>query len=199
MTLPVGTRGRILALAIALIPLILVANYVLLPLVESYSATSDDLVTTREEIVHYQRLLNELPALQAAVTDLERAQPLSPYLLDGKNRALAAAGLQKQLQDAASKHGVTILSLRVQNPDLAGPLERISVEARLRAGTEEMRNLLYFIESNQPYLFIEGLSVNVRHAGRRTRTAAPGGLEASLTLYGLRKPDAQTLAVGRNG
>jgi len=197
MTLPVGTRGRLLALALVLIPAILLVNYVLWPLVESYVSTGDDLMTTRDEIVHYQRLLNELPALQAAVTRLERTQPLSPYLLAGKNRALAAAGLQKQLQDAATKYGVTILSLRVQNPVSAGPLERISVEARLRAGTEEMRDLLYFIESNQPYLFIEDLSVNVRHPGRR-RTA-PGGLEASLTLYGLRKPDAQVAMGNRNG
>lgn len=197
MTLPVGVRGRILALAMALIPAILVINYLLWPLVESYIAVSDDLVTTHDEIVHYQRLLNELPALEVAVAQLERTKPLAPYLLAGKNRALAAAGLQKQLQDAASKHGATILSLRVQNPLIAGPLERISVEARLRAGTEEMRNLLYFIESNQPYLFIEDLSVNVRHAGRRSTTR--GGLEASMTLYGLRRPDGPLSPGDRNG
>jgi len=197
MTLPVGIRGRMLALALVLIPAILVINYALRPLIESYFLAGDDLVTTRDEIVHYQRLLNELPALQAAVDRLERTQPLSPYLLDGTNRALAAAGLQKQLQDAATKFGATILSLRVQTPVSAGPLERISVEARLRAGTEEMRDLLHFIESNQPYLFIENLSVNVRHPGRRS--TAPGGLEASLTLYGLRQPDGQLLTGGRNG
>jgi len=197
VTLPVGIRGRMLALALALIPSILVVNYVLRPLVASYASAGDDLVSTGEEIVHYQRLLNELPALQATVARLERTQPLSPYLLAGTNRALAAAGLQKQLQDAATKYGVTILSLRVQNPVSAGPLERVSVEARLRAGTEEMRDLLYFIESNQPYLFIEDMSVNVRHPGRRA--SAPGGLEASLTLYGLREPDGQVSTEGRNG
>jgi len=197
MTLPIGIRGRMLALALALIPAILVFNYGLWPLAESYVSESDNLVSTRDEIVHYQRLLNELPALQAAVARLERTQPLSPYLLAGTNRALAAAGLQKQLQDAATKFGATILSLRVQTPVSAGPLERVSVEARLRAGTEEMRDLLHFIEANQPYLFIENLSVNVRHPGRRS--TAPGGLEASLTLYGLRQPDGQTLTGDRNG
>ena len=118
MTLPVGPRGRMLALAMALIPAILVIHYALRPLAESYFSAGDDLVNTRDEIVHYQRLLNELPTLQAGVDRLERTQPLSPYLLAGTNRALAAAGLQKQLQDAATKFGVTILSLRVQNLSL---------------------------------------------------------------------------------
>ena len=76
MTLPVGIRGRMLALALVLIPAILVINYALRPLIESYFLAGDDLVSTRDEIVHYQRLLNELPALQAAVDRLERTLDL---------------------------------------------------------------------------------------------------------------------------
>ena len=197
MTLPTGIRGRLLALSLLLIPLILVAKFVLWPWLQSYASTEDDLDSTREEIVHYQRLLSEQPALQAAVARLERTRPLSPYLLAGTNRALAAAGLQKQLQDAATKHGVTILSLRVQNPASVGPLERISVEARLRAGIPELRDLLYWIETARPYLFVEDISINARRAGRRTTT--PGGLEVSLTLYGLRDNDRPTDMESSNG
>jgi len=197
MNLPVGTRGRILALAILLIPVLLIANYVIRPLIHSYVAAGDRLDGSRDEIIHYQRLLNSTPELQAAVVRLERTQPLKPLLLAGTNRALAAAGLQKKLQDAADKHGVTILSLRVQNPVAAGPLERISVEARLRAGARELRDLLYFIETTKPYLFVDKLTINVRHAGRRTRV--PGGLETSLTLHGLRAPDNRDSARIPNG
>jgi len=187
MTLPTGIRGRLLALSLVLIPLILAVKFVLWPVLQSYASTGEDLISTREEIVHYQRLLGEQPALQEAVARLERTRPLSPYLLAGTNRALAAAGLQKQLQDAATEHGVTILSLRVQNPASDGPLERISVEARLRTGVPELRDLLYWIETARPYLFIENLSINARRAGRRTTT--PGGREVSLTLHGLRDND----------
>jgi general secretion pathway protein M len=198
MTLPTGIRGRLVAFTLVLIPLILLAQFVLRPLLESYVSTGNDLVSTREEIVHYQRLLGELPALQAAVARLERTGPLSPYLLAGTNRALAAAGLQKKLQDAATKHGVTILSLRVQNPASGGPLERISVQARLRAGIPELRDLLYWIETARPYLFIEDITVNARHA-RRRRTRTPGGLEVSLTLYGLRDNDGPVDMGSSNG
>jgi len=197
MILPTGIRGRLLALSLLLIPLILAVKFVLWPVLQSYASTGEDLISTRDEIVHYQRLLGEQPALQAAVARLERTRPLAPYLLAGTNRALAAAGLQKQLQDAATKHGVTILSLRVQNPASVGPLERISVEARLRTGIPELRDLLYWIETARPYLFIEDLSINARRAGRRTRT--PGGLEVSLTLHGLRDNDRPMDMESSNG
>ena len=189
MTLPAGNRGRLLALGLLLIPLILIARFVLWPLVESYLSTGEELANTRGQIAHYQRLLGELPALRTAVARLERTRPLAPYLLGGANRALAAAGLQKRLQDAAERYAVTILSLRVQNPGSAGPLERVSVEARMRSGVSELRDLLHWIETNQPYLFIDNLSIKTRHSGRRTRTRTPGGLEVSLTLHGLRMSD----------
>ena len=187
MTLPTGMRGRLVALGLLLIPLILLAHYVLTPLVASLVSRGDDLATTREEIVRYQRLISQMPALRDAVERLERTRPLAAYLLQGGNRALAAAGLQRNLQQAAQEHGVTILSLRVKNPATDGPLERIAVEARLRAGTRELRDLLYFIETTTPYLFVEDLSINARQTRRRRVTADV--LDVTITLFGLRAVD----------
>ncbi len=198
MILPTGMRGRLVALALVLIPMILLVHYVLWPLVWAYASAGEELEAARDEIARYQRLLNELPSLQSAATRLERTRPLAPYLLEGQNRALAAAGLQRGLQDAAAKHGATVLSLRVRNPIADGPLERISVEARLRAGASELRDLLYFIETSTPYLFVSDLSINVRHSRRRIK-AKSDLMEVSLTLYGLREPDAEPIAGGVHG
>lgn len=193
MTLPTGLRGRLVALALLFIPAILLVRFVVWPMVDTYFVAAEELEVTRDEITRYQRLLNELPTLQAAATRLERTSPLKPYLHAGDNAALAAAGLQRSLQDAAGKHDVTVLSLRVRSPDTEGPFELISVEARLRASAPQLRDLLYIIETSTPYLFVGDLSITVRHSGRRRRTKAttPGTLEVSLTLYGLRAPEAQ--------
>ncbi len=197
MTLPQGVRGRLVALALLLIPLILLVRFAIWPLAASYASSGSTLDATREEIARYQRLLSELPALESAVATLEQTRPLAPYLLSGMNRALAAADLQRRLQTAAEKYGVTILSLRVRTPVADGPLERISVEARLRADVRELRDLLYFIETARPYLFVEDLGINVRQT-RRLRNAPPG-LEVSLTLYGLRAADGTEDTGGARG
>lgn len=188
MTLPQGPRGRLVALGLVLIPVILLARFVVWPIVTTLVSSGSALESTRDEIARYQRLLNELPALEAAVTELERDHPLGPYLLSGRNRALAAAGLQRRLQEAAEKHGVTILSLRVRPPVAEAPLERIAVEARLRADTGPLRDLLYYVETTAPYMFVENLSINVRRSrrARRSSSSTPTGLEVNLTLYGLR-------------
>lgn len=197
MNLPQGIRGRLVALALVLIPAILLMRFVLWPLAESYASSGSELEATRAQIARYQGLLNELPALEEAVAQLERSNPLAPYLLAGANRALAAADLQGRLQEAAQKHGASILSLRVKTPVGEGALERIAVEARLRADVGELRDLLYFIETATPYLFVEDLSINMRQS-RRARSA-PLGLEISLTVFGLRAPDAADTAGGLRG
>lgn len=197
MTLPQGPRGRLVALALVLIPAILLGRFVVWPLAASYASSGSALATTREEIARYQRLLNELPALEAAVARLDDERPLGPYLLTGSNRALAAADLQRLLQEAAERHGVVILSLRVKTAVADGPLERISVEARLRAGVRELRDLLYFVETATPYLFVEDLGINVRRS-RRTREP-PSALEISMTLYGLRAPVLAEIGGGADG
>jgi len=190
MTLPLGVRGRLVALALLLIPAILMIRFIVWPIAGSFISAADDLEITREEIARYQRLLNQMPAMQEAVSRYESQRPLAPYLLAGSNRALAAAEMQGHLQDAAKKHGVTILSLRVQKADSdRGPLERVAVEARVRSSIPELRDLLHFIETTTPYLFVENLSINVRQSRRRnaTRTSA---LDVRITLYGLRAPAA---------
>jgi general secretion pathway protein M len=197
VTLPTGIRGRLVALAILLIPLILLARYLVLPTAGMYLEARENLKDTRSEIARYQRLLGQAPALREAIVRFERTTPLAPFLLAGGNRSLAAAGLQRHLQDAAKEHGVTVLSLRVQNPVGDGPLERIAVDARLRAGTAELRDLLYFFETSRPYLFVEDLSINVRQS--RRRTAQAGRLEVRLTLYGLRATESASGRGARNG
>ncbi len=196
MTLPLGIRGRLVALGILLILLILLARFVAWPLAGRYLGAIEDLENTRTDIARYQRLLGEAPALREAIGRFERTTPLAPFLLAGANRSRAAAGLQRHLQDAARKHDVTVLSLRVQNPVREGPFERIAVDARLRSGTPELRNLLHFFETSQPYLFVEGLSINVRQSRRRSTRI--GTLEVRLTLYGLRAAEPSMVNGGGN-
>ncbi|WP_078119541.1 type II secretion system protein GspM [Thiosocius teredinicola] len=194
---PEGIRGRLTALAILLIPLILFANYVLVPLVDVYSTGSEDIEGMQDDITRYRRLIGQQADLEAADERLQQAQPLKPYLINGNNQALAAANLQRLLQDAAAAKGVRVLSLRVQNPRALGPLERVSVEARLQSDTPGLRNLLHTLETSKPYLFVDDMRINVRT--NRRRNAIQDLLDVQLTLYGLREPDDARGSGARNG
>jgi general secretion pathway protein M len=197
MTLPLGIRGRLVALALLVIPLILVLRYAVWPAADAWMSLEDELAETRLQIDHYRRLLAQMPALREATAELERTRPLSALLLSGDNRALAAADLQRSLQRAVEEHGATMLSLRVKPTASQGALERIAVEARLRADVRQLRDLLYYVESSTPYLFVDNLSINVRTARRRN----PGNdlLDVNLTVFGLRQPEALEAGGVRDG
>lgn len=196
MTLPVGVRGRVVAVSLLVIPLILLLNYGIGPLVKAYLATGEDIHAAEDDIKRYQRIIAELPSLKAAMTQFEQEQPLAPFLLTGSNPALAAAGLQRRLQDIAAKHGVRIVSVRVQPPVPDGPLQRISVQARLSADTAGLRDILYELEANRPYVFVDDLTITARP---RRRNVSSDVLEIRITLSGLRAPDAAEREETSNG
>ena len=196
MTLPVGVRGRVIAVSLLLIPLILLLNYGIGPVVKAYLATGEDIHAAEDDINRYQRIIAELPSLKAAMSQFEQEQPLAPFLLTGSNPALAAAGLQRRLQDIAAKHGVRIVSVRVQPPVPDGPLQRISVQARLSADTAGLRDILYELEANRPYVFVDDLTITARP---RRRNVSSDLLEIRITLSGLRAPDAAERKETSNG
>ncbi len=186
MNLPIGLRGRLVALGLLLIPVILVIEFILMPLIERYAALNGDIVELEQDIARYQILLAELPSLRSNIEQLDASNPLAPYLLEGDNQALAAASLQRRLQQSATRLGVRVISLRVQPPRRVGPLERIAVEARLQSSLDALHDLLLDIEAGMPTTFVDNMSISVRAA--RGRVDASSYLDVGFTTYGLRSP-----------
>jgi len=186
MTLPVGPRGRFLAIALLAIPVVLLLHFAVFPLLAAYGDIRDDIAEAQQEIPRYRRIIAERPALEAAAKHLQHEQSATGLLLEGDNPALAAAGLQRRLQDIAEQHGARVLSVRVDTPVADGPLQRVSVQARLQADSRGLRDPLQALETGAPYLFVESLNINARAARRGTPTDA---LDVRLTLSGLRVPD----------
>jgi general secretion pathway protein M len=190
MKLPTGSAGRFLALALLLLPLAVLARLIVVPAWQAYAAQGERIAEARAQLQRYQRLAAQLPALRAQEAGLREQQLLMPYLIDAPNSALAAAGVQQRLQEVAASHQGRILSTRVLKTSSDGPFEKVAVNARLQVPLEGLQAMLYELETGQPYLFIEDVSVmgrTLRRSRRRTTTAVAGPLETRLTLYGLRR------------
>ena len=184
MNLPVGLRGRLVALGLLLTPLILVIHFGVRPLASAYLEVNDDIVNLREDISRYQGIIGELPDLQTAMNRLRRIQPLAPYLLAGVNPTLAAARLQRHLQEVAKQHGASIVRVRVQSTAADSPLDSVLVLARLQTDTRGLRDTLHALETGKPYVFVDRLNITSRQQRRRTKPT--GRLDVQMTLSGLR-------------
>lgn len=196
MDLPEGTRGKFVAVALVLIPLILVYQIVLSPLLDEYLGVGDEIEALQADIQRYQRIIAELPAIEENAARFRRENPLAPYLLEGGNPALAAANLQRRLQEVAARNDARVVSVQVQSSEDDGPLQRVAIQARIQADSEALRGTLHELESGQPYLFVDDISINVRPASRRTETDT---MEIRITLSGLRSPEPLALNGARNG
>lgn len=201
MTLPGGAVGRFLALAILLLPLALLARFALVPAWQAYAEQSERIASASGQLQDFQRLAGQLPALREQLATLREQQVLTPYLIDAANSALAAANVQQRLQALASAHGGRVLSTRVMRGSADGPFERVAVNARLQLSLEGLQAMLYELESGEPYLFVEDLSVMGRpvRRGRQAAAGDTGPLETRLTVYGLRRADgaADAAVAGR--
>lgn len=189
MNLPTGTRGKAVAVALVLIPLLLVVNFIVAPVIGAYTDQSDEIEGLQADIQRYQRVIGELPGLQLDLAQLEQTRPLQPYLLQGNNTAIAAAGLQRRLQEISAENKVRIVSVRIQPAATDGPLERVSVQARMLTSAEGLRALLFELEANQPYLFVENLSLTARPS---RRNQVRDEIEIRMNVFGLRQPNAET-------
>jgi general secretion pathway protein M len=197
MNLPVGPRGRIVALLLVLLPVLVVLRFVISPLFGAYGEFSNEIESMQDEITRYRTVIGERPALQTAAAELQKHQPLTPFLLPGGNPALAAAALQRHLQKLAAEHKARIVSVRVQPAIPDGPLQKISVQARLQADSRSLRDLLHALESGTPFVFIDTLNISTRQA--RRRRSAIDRLEVNMNLSALRAPDEQGSGERKNG
>jgi general secretion pathway protein M len=199
MNLPTGATGRLLALALLLLPLALLVRFAFMPAWQAYQDQGEQIARASAQLQDYQRLAGQLPALREQLAALREQQVLTPYLIDAPNSALAAAGVQQRLQTLADAHGGRVLSTRVMRGSPDGPFERVAVSARLQVSLEGLQSMLYELETGEPYLFVDDLSVMSRpvRRGRQTVAGGSGPLETRLTLYGLRRAEGGGAVVAR--
>lgn len=187
MNLPDGRRGRLVAIGLLLIIAILAGEYGLRPLWQRYTQLADDTEDASAQLARLQRLAADLPALRAHAERLEQARPLAPYLLQAANPALAAAELQRRLQDLVKTHGGRMLSSRVQQPEDDGPLQNVSINARINIALEGLQALLYELETTPPFTYVDSLNITTRARPAGRRTPEIDELDVRLDLHGLRE------------
>jgi general secretion pathway protein M len=181
VNLPDGIRGRVVAIGLLLLPLILLFHFVGRPLQSAYAGLNDDIDGLRSDVARYRGLIAGLPELRAMADRLERMQPLAPYLLAGDNPTLGAAALQRHLRTIAERAGASVTSVRVEPADGDDDLAMVRLRARLQTDSAGLRTTLHALETQRPFVFVEQIRISTRQRDPRQGD----GLDVQLTLSGL--------------
>ena len=187
LALPTGRSGRLLALGLTALALLLVWLAIGSPLLDWYRERSLALAGREAVAAHMKLLSGRLPALRAAAQAASvRSGPAA--LIDGASDAIAGAALQEQVQQMASSLGATLSSSETlaATPASAGPYRRVGVRIAVTAPFEVMVRMIAAIEQASPAMLIDDLQLH----GPRIQITANSPIEGALTVIAFRHAGA---------
>lgn len=175
-----------LAAALLLIVFLAAAyTFLLEPVVVGYRETDRQIEEVREQLPRYQRLAAMRWTLEDQMHQSAAEASSEGYYLSGGTDALAAAGLQDQVNALVQGKGGSLRSIQPMPGIDEEGFRRITLRVQMTATNEALFEILYALEAGTPLLFIENLDIQSRFIRRRTKE---GGLQAV--------PDEPLLTVG---
>ncbi|HEV2673543.1 MAG TPA: type II secretion system protein GspM [Aliidongia sp.] len=180
--LPTGRQGRLLAVGLVILTVVVAWLAVAAPLMDLY-ADQDARLAQRAALADRMSLVaEEVPALQARAASVPANNGTATF--EGATDALAGASLQSLLQSLASTAGAGLSSLETLTADQAGPYRRIGVKLSISAPLPVLVELMAQIEQAHPPMLIDDLQI---HGSPIVLPGAQSAaLDAGFTVYGFR-------------
>lgn len=176
--------SRTLALSILLGALLGCHRLIVIPIVTAYVTAAQSIERSTMLLKRYQRLIAQRDELAAQVAARERSAGEELGYLDAPPGALATAALQDHVGAVIAQAGGELHSTQVlpSGPvDTAAAVSRSRLSLDLSVDIEGLERLLYDLETEKPYLFIEQITIETqtRHDKHEQRRLA-----ISLEVYG---------------
>ena len=134
-----------------------------------------------DRLERYRRVSAQAPEYQKAFEAL-RAKNGRRFYLRNTAANLAGAELQDLVRAAVENNGGRITTIQIATPRDDGRFRQIGVNLQLFATTPNLQKILYAIETQQPYLMVENLTVRPLNAFRGFRPAPGAEPEVSVLL-----------------
>lgn len=123
-----------------------------------------------DRLQRYQRVAALRPGIEEAIKDVEKRNARRNYL-QAASSTLATAELQRLVTQIIEKHKGRVASsqvLPIKEEAKKGSATKISVSVQLNASAVPLQLVLHALETNEPYLFVNMLTVRASH-GRNYR------------------------------
>jgi general secretion pathway protein M len=185
-TLPIGWRGRVLALGIAFFVLAAFYAAAVVPALDLYAANEAIAETRRAVAARLNTMAHELPALRVQVANLRVAALGDKQTLEGESDAVAAAVLQGRIGEIAGGAGMMIASSEILASEVQDGYRRLGLRLVVNGSYDSLTYLLAGIEKATPPLIVDNLQI--RSVQRRPRATAESfaPLDASFEMFGFR-------------
>jgi len=178
------TRGspgsRAAALVLLIVTLVVAYGLIGWPLQSAYQEALANIGDRRLALTRLDaaQARNEALARQLQRDTEGGTSPLVAAETDGS----AAAALQAHLQTLLETHGAQLTSVEALQSAPQGPYRAINVRAQFTTGHDGLRQILFALESDQPTVFLDNLSISARSV-RALGVDRPLDIQVDLTAF----------------
>jgi general secretion pathway protein M len=165
-------QRRLLALAILVLALGAVFSVSVLPVLlanQHYRDTIDGLESRLQQL---QRAAAIGDTLQPQYEQLKRWRSSDAHYLKSNSAALAAAELQRLVKRIIVAKNAEVVSTQILTTRQEEGFDRVSLKVRIRGELENIVQAFHVIETGEPFVFLDNVSVRASR-GRRLRGQAP--------------------------
>ena len=187
---PVQSRALAIGLLVAAVALAL--GVLLLPVVVLHAHYSDAIGSLTDLEARYRRVAAQAPAYRAALEAMREKNGRGFFL---KNMApnLAGAELQELVRGAIEGNGGRITTSQNQAPKDEGRFKQITVNVQFFATTPNLQKILNALETQQPYLVVENITLRPLNAFRGFKPG-PGqepevNVQLDVAAFAFAEPD----------
>ena len=125
------------------------------PTIISFFEHRESIAQSQEMLAKYRGIASTRADLDSSLRKLRAAQETEDRLLTGGSTQLVGAKLQNSLKESIETNGGTLTSMQVMTGREEEGFFRIPIAVTLTSTIEPLEKIIYTIETQNPYLFIE--------------------------------------------
>lgn len=175
------SEQRALALGLLVLAILAALALVLVPTWLLHRHYNDAIGDLSDRITRYRRVAAQAPDYRKALEAM-REHDARRFFLKNSAPNLAGAELQELVRAAVENHGGRITTSQNAAPKDDGRFRQIGVNVQFFATTAALQKVLFALETQQPYLLVENLTVRPINAFRGFRPAAGQEPEINVQL-----------------
>ena len=195
MLQPGSLLSRTLAIALLLVALLAGVRLVVEPLLDAFREAADGIAEAEALLQRYRVLAEQRPALARRLEEQQELAASAAGYLQGPSDALAAAQLQDRVKTVIEGAGGELRSTQIlpaQPIEGDAAIRRAALRVQFAVTIDGLSATLYELETGQPYLLIDQLSVREQRVRRRRRDEPEPetSLDVTLELSGYLQAEA---------
>lgn len=155
------SQGRSLALALLVLVVVLAVLALAVPVMLAHRHYDAAIEQLSDRMERYQRIIAMAPALKVELEQV-KARDGRKFYLKNAAPALAAAEIQEIAKTVIEAQSGKLTSIQIIPHKDDGGYRQVAVNLQFSGSIASIQKILYALETRQPYLFVDNLSIRSR-------------------------------------